>query len=162
MNGESHNMTAQIKYILAVDPGDTTGWATLTYEGGHLILWDQVAASGFVDKFMELIKEYGHPVVIVYEDFIVFKRAAAKQAGSRMFASQVIGALKTLSKMTGIPLESQSPDKKDLGAKGSGRKAPSRHSESHKYDAFNHGFYYLCKIKKAKTQLEIFGHGGSK
>lgn len=113
----------------------------------------QVRQSAFEDllpTFLEI--EDVEVVLVVCEDYKLFRKKATKQVGSKFVASQIIGALKLWTKQQGIKLIMQDPDKKDLGEKYSGRKPPSNHALSHKVDAYNHGAYRLTLMDSYERQ----------
>lgn len=141
-------------YILAVDPGDVTGWATLEWDGGEIIDFGQIKAEDFPILLQSLVNI---PCTIIYEDFILYRNKSRSQVGSRFKASQIIGQLKYYGSLHSIPLIRQPASILVQAAKASGIKQPVNHSSSHEIDAINHGFYYLVQNKRAKTVLEREG-----
>lgn len=144
--------TSASKWVLSVDPGDTTGWAILAFEGGELMDSGQSSITEFMDKLDSL--DPASIKVIVAEDFILYANKAQAQTGSRFVASQVIGMLKAYARKDKIPVVMQQARLLPIAEKWSGVAKPKNHSISHWVDAYNHGFYYLCKIGKAKHKAE--------
>lgn len=128
--------------ILAVDPGDTSGFALFEDGGSSIGSWQ----SDF-DKSLELLAPIENLSKIVVEDYRLRKGKQAQQTGSRFQAVQMIGALKYHAKLHGIAFELASVQAKTLGAMFSGVKPPSNHKESHKIDAYNIGIYWLVDNK---------------
>lgn len=145
-------MTNSIDYILAIDPGDTTGWATLEFNGGKLIDMGQTDLNETLDLIAGL--DTNGLMRIVCEDFLLFKQKARQQAGSRFKAVQIIGAIKSFARRENIPLILQPSGILTVAAKISGVVQPNNHAVSHKIDAFNHGFYYLVNVRKAKSKAQ--------
>jgi len=137
--------------ILAVDPGDTTGYAVLHMDG-RCRLWGHKSAEDFITWLGTAPLDTVEHIVI--EDFVLFARKAKKQTGSRFKTVQVIGALKMRAGQLGIPFHMQGSDIKPIAERWSKVFPPADHSKSHKYDAFNHGFYWLVKHGYAPTAWE--------
>lgn len=141
-----------IKTFFGWDPGKITGCARIDvdtethrivkeaetqYDVSHLY----VVLAALVDKSKT------HPMVFVVEEFILFKHLAAQQAGSRMEASKVIGALEfaVLYANKQIEMVMQPSSMNPTFAKWSGRALPTNHSVSHSVAAYNHVHGYLVK-----------------
>lgn len=147
-------------YILCIDPGDMTGWATIELDGkGAPKEFDNITFEEFSERISELRrtvqegKVLGLPVAVVYEEYR--KRPGTRHhTGNSYLASQVIGITRNFASEYRIKLVVQKPENKDTGAKWSGLFPPKRHAESHCYDAYNHGFYYLRNQGLIKTKLE--------
>lgn len=137
--------------ILSVDPGETSGWALLQ-KNGNCKQMGQLAFEPMMEFINNLVPE--GIAVIVIEDFVVFRRKAQAQTGSRHKTVQIIGALKSYALRHNIPVVMQGADIKKIAEKWSQIKPPADHAQSHQIDAFNHGFYYLVKNHYAKTALE--------
>jgi hypothetical protein len=141
-----------MKYLLAFDPGDTTGWAAFDEEGslmnmGHILFSD----------LPEFLAKYGDTEIsyVVVEDFVLFAKRAVKQAGSRMKASQVIGMLKLWAAQKNAILVMQQANIKPAAMKWSQMHMPSDHSQTHQFDAYLHGYYWLHTHGIIKTQLQL-------
>ena len=128
--------------ILAVDPGDTSGFALFANDGSYVNKWQ----SDF-DNSLEFLSPLTNLKTIVVEDYRLRKGKQAQQTGSRFQADQMIGALKYHAKLHGMAFELASVQAKTLGAMFSGQKPPSNHKESHKVDAYNIGIYWLVDNK---------------
>lgn len=161
-------------YILCIDPGDMTGWATIELDGkGAPKDFDNITFEEFSERISEYrrfnaealrsiegraessVREFEKllPVAIIYEEYR--KRPGARHAtGNKYLASQVIGITRNFATEFGIKLIAQVPANKNTGAKWSGLLPPKRHAESHCYDAYNHGFYYLRNQRLVQTKLE--------
>lgn len=139
--------------ITAWDPGDTTGWACWD-ENGVMLDMGQCSYEDIPKTFKELEKYGVHKTVIV-EDYVLFSKRAQSQVGSRMKAPKGIGSLEALAYTVGATLIKQDASIKSTALKWSQIKMPSRHSSTHKYDAFLHGYYWLVKEGLVKTALEL-------
>lgn len=139
--------------LLAFDPGETTGWASFS-EQGEPTGNGQVSIVELID-LVERFKESEEPIsIIIYEDFKLYKHKASRQVGSRMPASQAIGIIRTLIRVTGAKEVTQMSDILSTAQKWTQVFPPGAHADSHRYDAYNHGMYYLIKEGRAKTALE--------
>ena len=131
--------------LLAVDPGKVNGISI--FRAGKVVSIDQVHLDDlptFLSKFKD---DYGHRdnVVVVYENFKLFKGRAIQQSGSSMEASQAIGQLKMVAAQNRWKIYDQPPSIKPIAQKWSGSKPPKNHSQSHQIDAYNHGVYWLIR-----------------
>jgi hypothetical protein len=128
--------------ILAVDPGDTSGFALFAADGSYINKWQAK-----FEESLDLLTPLINIKHVVVEDYRLRKGKQAQQTGSRFQAVQMIGALKYHAKLHGIAFELASVQAKTLGAMFSGVKPPSNHKESHKVDAYNIGIYWLVDNK---------------
>lgn len=133
-------------HMIAFDPGKATGWAL--FKDGVLEDWGICQSLPEFTKFLQhYVSTYGRPDKIVYENFIVFKQKAHKQAGSKMEAPQAIGQIKLWAAMLGFKeseLASQMSSILGIAQKWSGLRVDSvSHDRSHNIAAYNHGVYWL-------------------
>ncbi len=128
--------------ILAVDPGDTSGFALFAADGSLINKWQ----SNF-DNSLEFLSPLTNLKTVVVEDYRLRAGKQTQQTGSRFQAVQMIGALKYHAKLHGMAFELASVQAKTLGAMFSGVKPPSNHKESHEVDAYNIGIYWLVDNK---------------
>ena len=128
--------------ILAVDPGDTSGFALFAADGSLINKWQ----SNF-DNSLDFLSPLTNLKTIVVEDYRLRAGKQTQQTGSRFQAVQMIGALKYHAKLHGMAFELASVQAKTLGAMFSGVKPPSNHKESHEVDAYNIGIYWLVDSK---------------
>ncbi len=136
--------------ILSIDPGDTSGWALWTNDMEPIS-----EGQGNLGQINDLLIEHGRYLeVIIYEDFIGYQNKVGKMAGSRFVASQVIGAIKLISRMYGAETARQPAAVLGVAAMHSGRKQPTNHKLSHVVDAYNHGHEWGVKQGLLKTQLQ--------
>lgn len=136
--------------ILAFDPGDTTGIAVFDIDGS---VKEMLHKS--LDDLLLWLANYEAPVqLVICEDFILFRKRAMQQSGSRMKASQAIGAIKAFALQKGATFELQKPEIKPIAMKWSQIAMPADHSKTHMYDAYLHGYYWLAKNGVIKTKLQ--------
>lgn len=131
-----------MKY-LAIDPGNTSGYAEFNERGeldrfGHLK--DDTAGMG---DYLESITDL--PEIVIVEDYRVLGQKLKAHTGSRVVTIKVIGVIDGWARRHGIKVVLQPANIKLIAEKWSGHKPPSDHSQSHKFDALNHGIYYLVK-----------------
>ena len=139
---------------MSIDPGKTVGIAywkmdgTIVYQG-EMHVDDFIARCSRLDKFSDL-------KVIVYEDYTLRPNKAFAQRGSKLQASQVIGALKLLAKQTGAKLVRQQPDKLRITAMHAGIELPKGHIKD-SMSAYLHGYHYFVRneILKPKRQSTL-------
>lgn len=139
-----------MKY-LAVDPGETSGWATFDSEG-NMTGWGQILGFDNFDDWLDKQEPFD---VVIYENYRLFKQRALQQAGSKLLTVQIIGALKSKARKWGARVVEQNPDIKKIAQMWSQEKPDgAHHKNSHKIDAYNHGFYYLVNQGVCKTALQ--------
>ena len=125
--------------ILAIDPGEVSGFAFLNMEG---ILADMgqiklPSLNAFLDSLVDI-------EVMVIENFRV--RPNTNFTWSDHPTIQVIGALKYRAHQLGCRVVLQEPSVKSIGAKWNGTPIPKDHSISHLVEAYAHGTYYSHKV----------------
>lgn len=140
--------------ISAWDPGDTTGYAAWD-EAGNLLEMGQCPLEEIPQVWSRLENDHGKTTVAVVEDYKLFGHRAKSQIGSRMKAPQGIGMVKALAQVSGAEVELQMANIKDMAKKWFQITIPSDHAESHRYDAFLHGSYWLHLNRGLKTPLQL-------
>ena len=127
---------------LALDPGETTGWATFD-ESGKLLKFGQFKQADQTAELTRLVESTLKAVIC--EDYMNFAWKPQKK-WSRNQTSKNIGALEMLCEMRQVPLHLQPANIKAIGYRWSGLGAPpSNHAISHQYDAVVHGVYWLIQ-----------------
>jgi hypothetical protein len=146
-----------IKTVLGIDPGINIGIARYDVEDKKIlhqfdktIKWDifVIILDGIARMAQERRDE--ESIVIVVEDFRLFATKAKDQIGSRMDASQVIGAIRYVvgASKGKIELVMQQPSINETAAKWSGRGLDIVKRKGHLPDnisAANHAFFWLTK-----------------
>lgn len=131
----------EIKFILGIDPGETSGFAS--YIKGP----EGWSPSNVVDikkgEIVDYISKIQMPDVIVCEEFItnpkVFDRTFQKH-----FTIRVIGALELRAYQLGIPMVMQMPGDK-YPACGRLFRKPYKRTKNHHFDALLHAGWYLLQ-----------------
>lgn len=139
--------------IYAFDPGDTTGIAIFK-ETGEVVRLDQLLLEDLIPWLETEAAKQPEISTVVIEDFVLFAKRAVKQSGSRMKASQAIGALKLFASQVGAEVEMQPSSILPIAQKWSQVKMPSNHGQSHQFAAYNHGYYYLVTRRQMPTVLQ--------
>lgn len=139
--------------ILAFDPGDITGIAVFT-STGELKGMYQVPLEGEKGLIAWLHDYAGLVSMCIVEEFVLYTKKARQQGGSRMKASQAIGAIKTFAHGKGADVVEQRSDIKPMALGWSQIKMPTVHSQTHQFDAYLHGYYWLVKNGIIKTKLQ--------
>lgn len=125
---------------LALDPGDTTGFAFFD-ERGLLLKMGQFKQ----DVEMQWLNDNLKPELkaVIIEDYKNY--AWKKQKNwSRNTTSKLIGKIEMTCEMRTVPYYLQQANVKSIGYLYAGLgEAPSNHSISHQYDAVAHGTYWL-------------------
>ena len=149
-------------YYLALDPGLNTGWATWDKDG-------EVLAMGTTRDYDDLHKKLaGLPVsirVVILEDFKLFRNKAIQQTGSRMPAPKAIGQIETFARLWNAKIVKQPSNIKPIAENMTGKRTKNYETgrllmpkeQTHMWDAFNHGEYYLIKNNIKKIDLSEFG-----
>ncbi|HEY0750017.1 MAG TPA: hypothetical protein VGD26_02610 [Chitinophagaceae bacterium] len=128
---------------LAIDPGDTSGWATFDWQG-NLIGMGQVKEADFVEKFTDLLTSDLQHVII--EDYVLFQHKAMAQTnarGRKLKTAKMVGQLEMLANLRDVPYTKQESGRYRIGAMWGGFEIPSNHSISHQYVAAAHGIFWL-------------------
>lgn len=125
---------------LALDPGETTGWATFDHQGKPLAM-GQFAQSEQTKQLTALI--HSDLKAVIVEDYRNFGWKEQKK-WSQNQTSKNIGAIEMLCELRGVPYHLQPANIKKIGYMWAGLgAAPSNHKISHQYDAHVHGVYWL-------------------
>lgn len=122
--------------ILAIDPGETSGWATFTTDGTFI----QRGQLGF-DDMLEMLA-----VCIPYATFVLetYTHDPGRQKrGSTFKTVQLIGAIKLRALQLGAEVVTVSREAKTMGAIYTGEPQPKDHKLSHEVDAKNIGTFWL-------------------
>lgn len=136
--------------IMAFDPGKTTGFAIFE-PTGKLDTFGQLS----MEQMEQFCNEYKEPVaVVIAEDYVLFKRRALQQSGSRMHASQVIGMLRVFARKMDAKFILQDAERKLDGERLSQKHPPSDHDYSHQVDAYNHAFFWMHRAGIVRSKLE--------
>lgn len=142
-----------IKTVIGVDPGKNIGFSRIdaedqkiVYSHKTVIHWSMFCVT--LSAMEDFARDSRDPVTFVVEDFRLFAHKANAQIGSRMDASQVIGAIKyAVSRANGkIELVMQEPSILATAAIWSGEGVSYVHKKQHMPDqlsAYNHAHYYL-------------------
>lgn len=147
-----------IKTVLGIDPGISIGIARFDVEDKKIlhkhesiVKWDTFVIILDAVAVMAQTRRDPEPVTIVMEDFLLFGSKATAQIGSRMDASQVIGAVKYVvgASKGRIELVMQASNLNITAAKWSGRGIaeaidPKKHIPDN-IAAYNHAHYWLVK-----------------
>lgn len=133
--------------LLAVDPGDTSGWAL--YQKGILTKWGQ---SRGLKGLLSDLKNLPTPDVFVVEDYRI--RPNVNHSYSRVNTIQVIGAIKAKALENDAKFILQEPSIKPIAYKWLNMSPPKDHSISHETDAMAHGYYYLVRTNVRKPWIE--------
>lgn len=127
-------------YLLCIDPGHGTGWATISKEGATL-------ATGITrsrDELYEVLKEIPHTVeVVVMEDYMLFGHKVKQQSGSKLETVRVIGAVDSWAALRGIPVVLQPASILPIAKRWTGIKYSGAHKDGHHASALLHGYYYM-------------------
>lgn len=136
--------------IIGIDPGKMNGIA-IFHGDGTLDTFGQMDMNE-LEEWQDTYEEDVSWVIV--EDFVLFKKRAFQQAGSRMHASQVIGMMKAFARRKGARLTLSPADNLPIAEKVSGKRMPSDHSISHQVSAYNHAFLAMHKAGIVKSKLE--------
>lgn len=148
----SDSLDSPPEVLLAVDPGRTNGVSI--FRDGKVVSIDQVHLDNLPAFLSDFKENYDFDnIVIVYENFKLFKGRAIQQSGSSMEASQAIGQLKMLAAQNNWKIYDQPPNIKAIAQKWSGSVPPKNHSQSHQIDAYNHGVYWLVKNNMRRIEV---------
>lgn len=128
------------QHYLAVDPGETTGWATFDENGIGTGLG---SVHGRIEVY-ELLSQVQAKLLII-EDFELFPWKSKEQSWSSFETVRVIGAIEFWAYAKNAGLVLQKPNIKVIGYKWAKLTVAKAKADSHERDAYVHGVYYLCK-----------------
>lgn len=137
---------------LAIDPGETSGWAYLDAEG-KVVDYGQFGKDNITKSLKDLI----HSGIkhVIYENYVNFAWKRQKN-WSDNFTSKVIGKIEAICELNDIKFTPQPASVKKAGYAWSGLgAAPKDHSMSHQFDAVAHGVYWAQKNGIRKVGLAI-------
>ncbi len=133
--------------IIAIDPGEMTGWAIGTIEDGKLTLeqfgydpWKQFVVN--LAKVQAGDDPFG---TIVYESWRLRPQNAKQLTGSDFPSSQCIGAIKLSAWTSGAALATSEPSNKPVIDRQMGSAdayLPKRDTVEHYRDAIRHLYWY--------------------
>lgn len=144
--------------LLAIDPGDTTGWATWDTVKGNLPLnFGNVKAD---DLFEWVSLQEGSFDVVVVEDYIPRppKHGGFDHTYAKINTLRYIGAIQYHCYLNGMKFVLQPPSIKPVGAGWGNIPHNKKTHAPHHLDAMKHGFYYLVRnnvIKKEELFAQI-------
>jgi len=135
--------------VLALDPGETTGWAL--FGDGMLKACGQMEASGargFID--IAVFIEKMQPEVVVCEAYKVYSWKRDQHVWSELYTVRLIGAIELTCAKMGIPLHLQMAQTgksfcSDVKLKNWGY---WKRGERHARDAIRHGCHWLLFEKE--------------
>ncbi len=100
------------KYVLAVDPGETCGFAMFSYKTIEDVVvtrtWDHPALplDDFARYLRMALRKVGRVVCIVVEDYVIYASAAQLHVGQQLITPKLIGVIEAV-----CALECGSPNK---------------------------------------------------
>lgn len=103
------------RFVLAVDPGETCGYAAAVVDLDSLQLPIPCAIVGessvreFLRLARELVREFPSEAVVVAESFRLIPGRARKLSGQRVHASEALGAIREWCAQRNVPLVEQPP-----------------------------------------------------
>lgn len=152
--------------IVAIDPGETTGWSvweTETFqklEGGQTPLWEfidnlqiGVSAHGPEAELLEVTRPDARPFVgveqIVCEDWIIYPWEAHDGTldWDKCRTARGIGAIELIARLYGLPITLQGADiKKAATAMGAEDEfVTPLHENRHENDSYYHAVFFMVK-----------------
>ena len=132
---------------LAIDPGESTGWATFNESGDVIGFGTAKGREAVYSKLAEVEAE-----VIIMEDYRLYPWKSKEQSWSPFETVRVIGAVEYHGYLHQARIVLQEPGIKAIGYKWAGLTKPKNHALSHETDAYVHGVYYLQKAGIRKPQ----------
>lgn len=145
--------------VIAIDPGEMTGWARGYIEDSELVIESNgyTPWTEFVITFADRMAEDPPPYqTVVYESWRLRKSSAMDLVGSDLQSSQCIGAIKLacwLAQKRGhfVRVRNQEPAIKNVidSMKG-GKDYLPKSDKEHPKDAVRHLWYYAVTDRKVK------------
>ena len=124
---------------LAIDPGETIGWATFD-DSGTMMMMGQSRFETFAKDFESLLhSDLKHVITEEYKNYGHMQQ----KKWSKNNTSKVIGKIELMCELRSVPLTMQMANCYRIGAMWGGFEIPKNHSISHQYVAVAHGIYWL-------------------
>lgn len=124
--------------ILAIDPGETSGWATFGPDGIYRIRGQM----GFDEMLQQLATVEGVSTFVLE----AYTHDPGRQKrGSTFKTVQIIGAIKLRALQLKAEVVTVGREAKTMGAIYTGEEPPRNHKLSHEVDAKNLGTYWLVE-----------------
>jgi len=141
--------------VVGIDPGGTTGVATLMYyrDSGWLVVPRQYGQANALTETLDLLSR-ANPDAVAVERFIVSNRSArSRSSGAGEFARELIGALQ----YTGCPLDRRTASQvkrwaTDKRLSAAGLLEPTK-GMPHARDATRHALFSMVHRKWAPDPL---------
>lgn len=124
---------------LAIDPGETIGWASFN-DLGDLITMGQFRFENFNEEMDKLLHSDLKQVII--EDYVNYGHKQQKR-WTRNNTSKIIGKIELLADLRSVSWVRQPANNYGIGAMWGGFEIPTDHSISHQFVAAAHGIYWL-------------------
>jgi hypothetical protein len=124
---------------LAIDPGETLGYATFS-ETGQLLDMGQFRFEKFLEEIESLLTS--DIKVCIVEDYVNYAWQKQKR-WSKNNTSKIIGKIELLAQLRGVKIVLQPAANYSIGAKWGGFEIPSNHDISHQFVAAAHGIFWL-------------------
>lgn len=149
---------------LAIDPGDSTGWATFNYDTGETLGFGKIKGH---DAFLDWLEEIEGIKTIILENYKVGRSGGSQftHSFSDVPTLQLIGAIRRVAKKRHWTIVEQTPNDMYMGLRYLGLwshyRGPGK-AKIHVPDdqaALAHGVYYLVKRKKRPHPLMEKGNG---
>lgn len=138
--------------ILALDPGNTTGWAVFKdsklQDSGHLETVDATITAAEIDKLLTTHT----PAIVIIEEYRVYAWKVKQHAWSDLPTARLIGGIDIICAIKGIPVCMQSAQQAkgfctDDKLKAWDYYAVGRHAR----DAVRHGCFWLIFNKDGEA-----------
>lgn len=126
---------------LAIDPGETLGWASFDAEG-NCIEMGQNRWETFAKDYETLLHSDLKQVIV--EQYVNYGHKQQKRWSDNK-TSKIIGKIELLAELRNVPVTLQPANVYPTGAAWGGFEIPSNHSISHQFVAVAHGIYWLQK-----------------
>lgn len=134
------------KSILALDPGESTGWCFL---GANNQMQAGTASKDHHEVY--ILMEDLHPDIVVYESFNLYPGKAQKLIWNSFYPCEVIGVIKLVCQIWGTEIVKQAPPVKKYAGPLPKMFVDLSRTEKlteHSKDACQHLCYYLRQIKQ--------------
>lgn len=135
--------------LLALDPGETTGWSLFNaaqddvqlLDAGQLKTWPMEDA---VQNFTKHLNEH-HPTRVIYEQYRVYEWKTDDHAWSQVPTLRIIGCLETLCIQKKIPFSHQTAQQAKNFCTDEKLEAWGYYikGQKHARDSIRHGCYFL-------------------
>lgn len=145
-----------MEWLLSIDPGETTGYCKLAFDGQAIRNIEWGTWKGIADFINNIHLFREKPInVCIVEDYIIYPHKAISHTGSRVLTAREIGRIELICYEAAIPIAFQlASAAKQAWPKERMNLYELPHIKGHAFSAFQHMLHYLERIHEWKPNYK--------